>query len=157
MENMVTNLEVIKECLTQKEWKFLCDDKKGFIAVGFNDAGIIFQVSEEQVEVQTCFFKEVPEEAYHEVSEYLNKVNPILKEGHFKVDPRKGIRYRIVSCVEKGTTIQASRVEEMLEIGSNMGGYFEEVVCRIIDEGVSAEKAFEETILKILVSMEEAA
>ncbi len=144
------NVEIVKKYLEEQEIKFLCDDAEGFIAIGFNDVGIVFRISEELVSVQMCFFKELPDEAYQDVLVYLSKVNTILKEGHFEVEKGRGVSYRIVTHLENGTALSLSRVEEMMCLCSNMGGRFEPEFSNIIDYGLDGEEAFRKTIEELV-------
>lgn len=144
------NVGVVKKYLEEQEIKFLCDDEDGFIAIGFQDVGITFRVSDDLVNVQLFFFKELPDEAYRDVLVYLNKVNSILKEGHFEVEQGRGVSYRLNTHVEKGTTLLPSRVEELLALCSNVGGRFAPEFGRIIDDRIDGEEAFEQTIAEII-------
>lgn len=136
------NLESIKKYLNEQEIKFLSDDKDGFVAIGFSDVGITFRVSDESVNVRMDFFKELPDEAYQEVLVYLNKVNSILKEGHFEVERGRGINYGINTHMEKGATLSPSRVEEMMFLCGNVGGRFGPGIEDIIDNRLDGETAF---------------
>jgi len=148
MERMQQNLAAIKEYLTLQGIKYWCDEK-GSITSGFRDARINFRVSDELASAQLCFVKEVPDTAYSEVLDYLNKVNTILAEGHFEVKRGHGVSYRLSFRVGE-RALQTSQVEEMLDYCSNMAGWFGAAFYRIIDEKISAEDAFDQVVTEIV-------
>lgn len=140
VESMNKNLEVVKQYLTQQGKEFRCVNNEVSVSE-FEWGDVTIRVSDEQVDVQV--HRTVRN--HKEIESYLDKLNSILKEGHFEVESGEAINYRIAFPVTE--LLQLSKVGEMLDTALWMIDYVFGILLAMVLGDLSAKEAFMRTIL----------
>jgi len=106
-------------------------------------------VTEDLVTVHMFFRNHVTKETYVNMLVFLNKVNTILKQGHFEVED-ENVSFRICARVEEGTVISLSCIEDLMRTCANMGAHFSTMIGKVIEDKMDGEEAFALAVVSIM-------
>lgn len=109
-------LERIKGIFKNREVNCVSDGEE-CIKAEFPEAEISFHVAEDNLILQADMNIELPKECADEMLWYINDFNCNIVEGHWEIDDKNGISFRLYTDLEINKEVSDSRIETMIDRG----------------------------------------